>query len=90
MVSAVPAVAEVVETNAAAAVELPASYTPPAETQLSDREIWNRGYDYWKAGDMTNALATLQPLTLSRTHGARAAAGFYVRHANCRFGYVDA
>ncbi|MDD6030354.1 MAG: VWA domain-containing protein [Kiritimatiellae bacterium] len=68
-----PAVAEVVETNAAAAVELPASYTPPAETQLSDREIWNRGYDYWKAGDMTNALATLQPLTLSRTHGARAA-----------------
>ncbi len=44
---------------------------PPA--QLSDREIWNRGYDFWKAGDTTNALATLRPLTLSRTHGARAA-----------------
>ena len=39
----------------------------------SDREIWNRGYDYWKAGDMTNALVTLKGLMLSRTHGARAA-----------------
>ena len=59
-------------TNAVAAVETPA-YVPPAEAQLSDREIWNRGYDFWKAGDMTNALATLQPLMLSRTHGPRAA-----------------
>ncbi|MGN0845835.1 MAG: VWA domain-containing protein [Kiritimatiellia bacterium] len=50
-----------------------AAYVPPAESALSDREIWNKGYDYWKAGDMTNALATLRGLTLSRTHGARAA-----------------
>ena len=49
------------------------SYVPPAEGQLSDRDIWNKGYDYWKEGDMTNALATLRTLTLSRTHGARAA-----------------
>lgn len=49
------------------------SYVPPAEGQLSDRDVWNKGYDYWKAGDMTNALATLRTLTLSRTHGARAA-----------------
>jgi len=73
-----PSVPEVVETNAApvvseAAVETSPAYVPPAEAQLSDREIWNRGYDFWKAGDATNALATLQPLTLSRTHGARAA-----------------
>lgn len=49
------------------------AYVPPAEAQLSDTEIWNKGYDYWKAGDMTNALAVLEPLMLSRTHGARAA-----------------
>ena len=49
------------------------AYVPPAETQLSDTEIWNKGYDYWKAGDSTNALAILEPLMLSRTHGARAA-----------------
>ena len=49
------------------------SYVPPVEGQLSDRDIWNKGYDYWKDGDMTNALAILRTLTLSRTHGARAA-----------------
>ncbi len=49
------------------------TYVPPAEGQLSDREIWNKGYDAWKAGDFTNALSTLRGLTLSRTHGARAA-----------------
>ena len=41
-------------------------------TPLDDREIWNQGVDYYRAGDWTNALATLQPLMLSRTHGARA------------------
>ena len=63
------------ETNAVPA-ELPPSSPsapPAASAQLSDREIWNRGYDFWKAGDTTNALATLRPLALSRTHGARAA-----------------
>ncbi len=60
-----------VSTNVLAALEQ--TYVPPAEGQLSDREIWNKGYDAWKAGDMTNALSTLRGLTLSRTHGARAA-----------------
>lgn len=67
--------ASAAETNAVP-VQLPPSSqaTPPTQpAQLSDREIWNRGYDFWKAGDVTNALATLRPLTLSRTHGARAA-----------------
>ncbi len=67
--------ASAAETNAVP-VQLPPSSqaTPPMpSTQLSDREIWNRGYDFWKAGDTTNALAMLRPLTLSRTHGARAA-----------------
>ena len=40
--------------------------------QLTDGEVWNKGVDYYRAGDMTNALATLRPLMLSRTHGARA------------------
>ena len=44
----------------------------PAPAALDDREIWNQGVDYYRAGDWTNALATLQPLMLSRTHGARA------------------
>lgn len=59
-------------TNAAPA-SVEADYKPPRDAQLTDREIWNMGYDYWKAGDTTNALVTLQPLLLSRTHGARAA-----------------
>ena len=44
----------------------------PQTTNLDDREIWNMGVDYYRAGDYTNALATLKPLMLSRTHGARA------------------
>ena len=42
-------------------------------TLLDDREIWNKGVDFYRAGDYTNALATLRTLMLSRTHGARAA-----------------
>ena len=50
---------------------------PSAEHQaqsaaMDDREIWNIGVDYYRAGDFTNALETLKPLMLSRTHGARA------------------
>ena len=72
--NAAPAAAtEPASTNAVAAVAEDPAYVPPQEAQLSDREIWNKGYDFWKAGDVTNALATLQPLLLSRTHGARAA-----------------
>lgn len=66
--------ASAAETNAVPVPLSPSSQAaPPPPAQLSDREIWNRGYDFWKAGDVTNALATLRPLTLSRTHGARAA-----------------
>ena len=43
-----------------------------AGSQLTDGEVWNQGVDCWRAGDMTNALAALRPLMLSRTHGARA------------------
>lgn len=39
----------------------------------SDTEIWNEGVDYYRSGDVTNALSALRPLMLSRTHGARAA-----------------
>ena len=45
-------------------------YQAPASQD--DREIWNAGVDYYRAGDWTNALETLKPLMLSRTHGARA------------------
>ena len=70
--NAAPAAASAASTNDAP-VEAEADYKPPRDAQLTDREIWNMGYDYWKAGDTTNALVTLQPLLLSRTHGARAA-----------------
>jgi hypothetical protein len=43
------------------------------ETQLGDREVWNEGVEAYRRGDVTNALARLRPLMLSRTHGARAA-----------------
>ncbi|MBQ6340890.1 MAG: VWA domain-containing protein, partial [Kiritimatiellae bacterium] len=58
------------ETNDAQRVEDNAPDQSP--TALDDREVWNMGVDYYRAGDWTNALATLKPLMLSRTHGARA------------------
>ena len=67
-----PAAPPATTNDVAAVVEEPA-YVAPQEAQLSDREIWNLGYDAWKAGDTTNALARLSPLQLSRTHGPRAA-----------------
>lgn len=76
LVAAVVAASDVVS-NAADAVEsaMPPAYVPPAMsgTYDSEREAWNRGYDFWKAGDSTNALVTLRPLMLSREYGARAA-----------------
>ncbi len=39
----------------------------------TDGESWNEGVEYYRAGDVTNALRVLRPLLLSRTHGARAA-----------------
>jgi len=44
-----------------------------SDSQLTDGEIWNKGLDFYSDGDFTNALVTLQPLMLSRTHGPRAA-----------------
>lgn len=38
----------------------------------ADVEIWNRGVEAYRAGDMTNALVTLKRLILSKTHGVRA------------------
>ena len=38
----------------------------------TDGEIWNRGVDFYREGNLTNALAVLKPLILSKTHGARA------------------
>ncbi len=43
---------------------------PAPET---DVELWNRGVDFYRAGSFSNALAVLKPLTLSKTHGSRAA-----------------
>lgn len=44
-----------------------------ADIERSDTEIWNEGVEYYRRGDYTNALETLRPLMLSRSHGARAA-----------------
>lgn len=44
-----------------------------AEAPLGDGEVWNEGVEAYRRGDVTNALAKLRPLMLSRTHGARAA-----------------
>ncbi|MBO4709225.1 MAG: hypothetical protein J5727_05550 [Kiritimatiellae bacterium] len=43
------------------------------EPAMTDGEVWNEGVDYYRAGDVTNALKTLRPLLLSKSHGARAA-----------------
>lgn len=40
---------------------------------VTDGEVWNEGVEYYRAGDVTNALRVLRPLMLSKTHGARAA-----------------
>ena len=85
--------ARAVAAAAMLAVCLGASAEEPASTnaasaaadgpQLTDGEVWNKGVDYYRAGDMTNALATLRPLMLSRTHGARAAEVVgAIRHAD--------
>ena len=44
-----------------------------AEIPQTDGEAWNEGVDFYRAGDVTNALRVLRPLVLSKTHGARAA-----------------
>lgn len=52
----------------ATALILAASQQP-----LSDAEEWNRGVDFYNAGDVTNALSVLRPLMVSPDFGARAA-----------------
>ena len=64
------ALAQDAGTNGNSRVDAAAPYQAPAAQD--DREIWNQGVDYYRAGDWTNALSTLKPLMLSRTHGARA------------------
>ena len=44
-----------------------------ATRPLTDVEVWNEGVELYRAGDTTNALKTLRPLMLTKTHGARAA-----------------
>ena len=39
----------------------------------TDVEAWNEGVEYYRSGDVTNALRVLRPLMLTRSHGARAA-----------------
>ena len=43
------------------------------EAVLTDGEVWNEGVEYYRAGDVTNALRVLRPLMLSKSHGPRAA-----------------
>ena len=43
------------------------------EAPQTDGEAWNEGVEYYRSGDVTNALRVLRPLMLSQTHGARAA-----------------
>ena len=64
------AIAQDAGTNSTRRVEDAEPHQAPAAQD--DREIWNQGVDYYRAGDWTNALSTLKPLMLSRTHGARA------------------
>jgi len=47
-----------------------AEETPAPQT---DGEAWNQGVEYYRTGDVTNALRVLRPLMLTRSHGARAA-----------------
>ena len=48
------------------------AYAAEEQVPETDGEIWNRGVDLYREGNMTNALAVLKPLILSKTHGARA------------------
>jgi len=39
----------------------------------TDGEVWNDGVEFYRQGDVTNALRVLRPLMLSKSHGPRAA-----------------
>ena len=49
------------------------TFTVEGASGQSDAEVWNEGVDYYRSGDVTNALRVLRPLMLTRSHGARAA-----------------
>ena len=65
-------VEDAVPRQASATDEPQAASREPRNSHLDDRDVWNIGVDYYRAGDWTNALETLRPLMLTRTHGARA------------------
>ena len=50
-----------------------ALFAADAPAALTDGEVWNQGVEYFRAGDVTNALRVLRPLMLSKSHGPRAA-----------------
>jgi len=54
----------------------------------TDREVWNAGVEYFRTGDVTNALRLLRPLMLTREHGARAAE--VVAKLECEQGNLEA
>ena len=70
--------------EASSVAEAPSVEDAPASRgAVTDGEVWNKGVEYYRDGDMTNALATLRPLMLSRTHGARASEVVgAIRHAD--------
>ena len=43
------------------------------QTDVSYTEAWNEGVEYYRAGDVTNALRVLRPLMLTRRYAARSA-----------------
>lgn len=43
------------------------------QTEASYTEAWNEGVEYYRAGDVTNALRVLRPLMLTRRYAARSA-----------------
>ena len=64
-----PSVAEVPSVAEAPSVE----DAPASRGAVTDGEVWNKGVDYYQAGDVTNALKVMRSLMISRSHGARAA-----------------
>ncbi len=58
---------------AAFALAVAAGWCAEKAEPKTDGEIWNEGVEQYDAGDVTNALRTLRPLMLSKSHGPRAA-----------------
>ena len=60
--------------EASSVAEAPSVEDAPASRgAVTDGEVWNKGVDYYQAGDVTNALKVMRSLMISRSHGARAA-----------------